>query len=54
MPEPGLQRIRPAVVLLVATVEPLPAGGGQLAALAPGIDDLDLVELVSQQELLEL
>ena len=52
--ELGLQRVGPALVLLVAAVEPLPARGGQLVLLAVDVAELELLELVAQQQLLEL
>ena len=50
----GLQRVGPAVVLLVAAVEPLPARGGELVLRAVDVAKVELLELVAQQQLLEL
>src|SRR6266540_3589781 len=54
MAELGLYGISPALVLLVAPAEALPARLGQLARLAVGVDELELLELVAEQDLLQL
>src|SRR5262249_13039556 len=52
--ELGLQRVAPALVLLEAAVEALPASGRQLVRFAVRVRQLHLLELVAQQQLLEL